>query len=219
MELWPAGPRRDIAHEALVAHILVLEARILELEAASRAVICLPDEGYAMREIQRESIIQALIKVDWVQKDAAALLHMTARVMNHRIKVLKITARDRHDWQRGMLGQLRTRPPIVPAVVPPAIVTPLAVIVPMAEPEPAGPEVAGPRSPYYLYDADGALLAVRSPSNDRSHRQRQEEQVVLMLEALKPYPERHRTKDLVAHLAERDARLLRRRRSRGVYTD
>lgn len=195
MELWPAGPRRDIAHELLEARILVLEARIRELEAASRAVLVLPDTGFAMKDLEREAILQALDKVNWYQTDAARLLHLTTRVFNYRIKMLKIT-RPGGRWNRGKT--LRE----------PLIAVPAAVIVPFVSTE---PETAGLRSPYYLYDADGAMLAVRSPSNDRQHRKRQEEQVVLMLDALEDFPERHRTKDLVAHLAARDARLRRMR--------
>ena len=43
--------------------------------------LVLPGEG---------TVVEALMMADWVQKDAAELLSITPRVMNYKIKALKI---------------------------------------------------------------------------------------------------------------------------------
>jgi DNA-binding NtrC family response regulator len=50
-----------------------------------RPVVCIPPTGIALEEIERQALIQALQMCNWVQKDAAELLCISPRVMNHKI--------------------------------------------------------------------------------------------------------------------------------------
>jgi DNA-binding NtrC family response regulator len=50
------------------------------------ALITLPPEGISLDQVERELLIQALERTNWVQKDAAHLLRITPRVMNYKIK-------------------------------------------------------------------------------------------------------------------------------------
>ena len=54
-------------------------------------VVRLPAGGIALEDLEREAILQALEKSDWVQKQAAALLHISVDRMNARVKKFKIT--------------------------------------------------------------------------------------------------------------------------------
>ncbi len=51
----------------------------------------IPDEGISLEEVEQQLIIQALNRTDWVQKDAAAMLNLTSRVLNYKIKRFGIT--------------------------------------------------------------------------------------------------------------------------------
>lgn len=51
-----------------------------------RGVVRLPPEGYPLDWIERDAITQALELSGWVQKDAAALLGISGRVINYKIK-------------------------------------------------------------------------------------------------------------------------------------
>jgi DNA-binding NtrC family response regulator len=48
----------------------------------------LPDAGISLAEAERQLIEQALIRCGWVQRRAAALLGISSRVMNYKIKML-----------------------------------------------------------------------------------------------------------------------------------
>lgn len=49
-------------------------------------VVKLPPRGISLKEIERQAIVQALQRTNWVQKEAAALLDITPRVMNYKLK-------------------------------------------------------------------------------------------------------------------------------------
>ncbi len=72
------------------AHTLPAPDAALELR--------LPAGGVDYREVERELIIQALERSDWVQKDAARLLRMSRRKLNYRIQRLGIT---HPGWRRN----------------------------------------------------------------------------------------------------------------------
>jgi two-component system response regulator AtoC len=56
----------------------------------SNPVVKIPPTGIALEEIERQSIVEALKMSNWVQKDAAELLAISPRVMNYKIKTLRI---------------------------------------------------------------------------------------------------------------------------------
>jgi DNA-binding NtrC family response regulator len=65
-------------------------------ERTDRApVLRLPPRGIPLEEIERQALIEALRMSNWVQKDAAELLAISPRVMNYKIKTLRI------DFPRG----------------------------------------------------------------------------------------------------------------------
>jgi DNA-binding NtrC family response regulator len=53
-------------------------------------VVKLPPTGIALEEIERQALTEALKMSNWVQKDAAELLHISPRVINYKIKTLGI---------------------------------------------------------------------------------------------------------------------------------
>ncbi len=87
-----------IERAALLADSRFIEADDLRLGEASSsadgsggtAVVKLPPTGIALEEIERQALVEALRMSNWVQKDAAELLHISPRVMNYKIKVLNI---------------------------------------------------------------------------------------------------------------------------------
>jgi len=54
------------------------------------AVVKLPPAGMPLEEIERQALVEALRMSNWVQKDAAELLHISPRVINYKIKTLRI---------------------------------------------------------------------------------------------------------------------------------
>ena len=53
-------------------------------------VVKLPPSGIPLEDIERQALVEALKMSNWVQKDAAELLHISPRVMNYKIKTLNI---------------------------------------------------------------------------------------------------------------------------------
>jgi DNA-binding NtrC family response regulator len=53
-------------------------------------LVRIPPSGIALEEIERHALVEALKMSNWVQKDAAELLSISARVMNYKIKTLGI---------------------------------------------------------------------------------------------------------------------------------
>ena len=57
-------------------------------EASS--LVKIPPAGVPLEEIERCALMEALKMSNWVQKDAAELLGISPRVMNYKIKTLRI---------------------------------------------------------------------------------------------------------------------------------
>jgi transcriptional regulator with GAF, ATPase, and Fis domain len=57
---------------------------------AALSIVKLPPTGVPLEDIERMSIVEALKMSNWIQKDAAELLAISPRVMNYKIKALKI---------------------------------------------------------------------------------------------------------------------------------
>jgi two-component system response regulator HydG len=55
------------------------------------SVVRLPPNGVALKDIEREALLQALQRTNWVQKDAAVHLDITPRVMHYKLKTHGIT--------------------------------------------------------------------------------------------------------------------------------
>ncbi|HSK10918.1 MAG TPA: sigma-54 dependent transcriptional regulator [Vicinamibacterales bacterium] len=53
-------------------------------------IVRIPPSGIPLDEIERRALIEALKMSNWVQKDAAELLSISPRVINYKIKTLKI---------------------------------------------------------------------------------------------------------------------------------
>ncbi|MBN1836624.1 MAG: sigma-54-dependent Fis family transcriptional regulator [Spirochaetales bacterium] len=62
-----------------------------DAEADAARAITLPPGGIRLEDAERGLIVQALERCDWVQKDAAALLGVSSRVLNYKIKHFGIT--------------------------------------------------------------------------------------------------------------------------------
>jgi len=60
------------------------------VESAGPSIVRIPPAGIPLEEIERRALIEALKMSNWVQKDAAELLSISPRVINYKIKMLKI---------------------------------------------------------------------------------------------------------------------------------
>ena len=73
----------------------------------SSLIIYLPEGGMPLDRIEAAVLVEALKMSNWVQKDAAELLSISPRVMNHKIKTLGIELPvdhphvRRYAWRRG----------------------------------------------------------------------------------------------------------------------
>lgn len=98
---WP-GNLREL--ESTIAHGVCREAEEVMClsslglgERRSRAgetedrVVRLPPGGVSLKNIEREALIQALKRSNWVQKDAAAQLDISPRVMHYKLRTHGIT--------------------------------------------------------------------------------------------------------------------------------
>jgi DNA-binding NtrC family response regulator len=54
-------------------------------------IVRLPPNGVSLKAIEREALLQALQRTYWVQKDAAAHLDISPRVMHYKLKTHGIT--------------------------------------------------------------------------------------------------------------------------------
>jgi transcriptional regulator with GAF, ATPase, and Fis domain len=99
---WPGNIRE--LQNALERAVLLTEDRVItaddlrlgEVSAFSSdpdagRVVRVPPAGVALEEIERQALIESLKMCNWVQKDAAELLHVSPRVINYKIKTLGIT--------------------------------------------------------------------------------------------------------------------------------
>ena len=99
---WPGNIRElenAIERAALLAEQPVIRADDLRLGDSGHAssgakdaqsVVKIPPTGIALEDIERQALGEALRMANWVQKDAAELLHISPRVMNYKIKTLGI---------------------------------------------------------------------------------------------------------------------------------
>ena len=99
---WPGNIRElenAIERAALLAEAAMITASDLRLgdfspampgSKDSQTVVKIPPTGIALEDIERQAITEALKMANWVQKDAAELLHISPRVMNYKIKTLNI---------------------------------------------------------------------------------------------------------------------------------
>ena len=98
---WP-GNLREL--ESTIAHgVAQEEDEVMQLSSVSLAgrrsstgesedrIVRLPPNGVSLKAIEREALLQALQRTSWVQKDAAAHLDISPRVMHYKLKTHGIT--------------------------------------------------------------------------------------------------------------------------------
>jgi len=97
---WPGNVRelRNVLERlVLVGKGGTITARDLEAlglgapDAAQEELVRMPEEGISLESLEQAAILQALRRTDWVQKDAAELLHISVDRMNARIRKYGIT--------------------------------------------------------------------------------------------------------------------------------
>jgi DNA-binding NtrC family response regulator len=98
---WPGNLRElesTIAHavsqeagEAMCLSSLGLGERRSSAGESEDRIVRLPSSGISLKAIEREALIQALQRTNWVQKDAAAHLDITPRVIHYKLKTHGIT--------------------------------------------------------------------------------------------------------------------------------
>jgi DNA-binding NtrC family response regulator len=98
---WPGNLRElesTIAHGVIHEDDEVMQLRSLNLEGqrfgsgeSEHDIVRLPPTGVSLRAIEREALIQALQRTSWVQKNAAAHLDISPRVMHYKLKTHGIT--------------------------------------------------------------------------------------------------------------------------------
>jgi len=71
-------------------------------DPSSMPAVRVPPSGIALDEIERQAIREALKMCNWIQKDAADLLHISPRVINDKIKSLGI---EMPKGRRPMMGR------------------------------------------------------------------------------------------------------------------
>jgi DNA-binding NtrC family response regulator len=98
---WPGNLRElesTIAHgvtqeedEVMRLGSLGLGERRSSAGKAEDRIVRLPPNGVSLKAIEREALLQALQRTNWVQKDAAAHLDISPRVMHYKLKTHSIT--------------------------------------------------------------------------------------------------------------------------------
>ena len=79
-------------------------------QAEAAPVVRIPPTGIPLEDIERQAVIEALNMSSWTQKDAAELLAISPRVMNYKIKTLKI---DLPRSRRPQVAEASERRPLV----------------------------------------------------------------------------------------------------------
>jgi DNA-binding NtrC family response regulator len=99
---WPGNVRElenTIERAVLMAEGDEIDARELNLPdlevvqagGSNGGGLSLPPEGIRLEDLERQVVMQALKMHDWVQKDAARFLGISARVMNYKVQKYQIT--------------------------------------------------------------------------------------------------------------------------------
>ncbi len=96
---WPGNIRElenTIERAVLMAECDEITSEDLSLpfkpeRRASAGVVRIPPDGLQWDDMEKELILQALSMRGWVQKEAAALLGLSTRVLNYKIKQFGIT--------------------------------------------------------------------------------------------------------------------------------
>ena len=97
---WPGNIRElenTIERAVLMAKVDVITPEDLRIpmnmnfEEWDYNSIKIPPSGIKLEELERKLLLQALKMTDWVKKDAAKLLGISERVLNHKIKRFKIS--------------------------------------------------------------------------------------------------------------------------------
>jgi DNA-binding NtrC family response regulator len=99
--MWPGNIRElenTIERAVLMAESGEIDGRDLNLPSSdellgggSTGTLALPPEGIKLEDLERQAVLEALRLHDWVQKDAARFLGISARVMNYKVQKYSIT--------------------------------------------------------------------------------------------------------------------------------
>jgi DNA-binding NtrC family response regulator len=92
-------------HALIHADDLRLGETVTNSPRDAASIVKIPPTGIALEEIERIALVEALKMSNWVQKDAAALLAISPRVMNYKIKTLGI------DFPKGRRAALQLYDP------------------------------------------------------------------------------------------------------------
>ncbi len=98
---WPGNMRElemAVARSVLLAAGEVIDLsglgigeRHSALAKGEERAVKLPPRGISLKEIERQTLLQALEQAKWVQKAAAVLLDISPRVMNYKLQAHGIT--------------------------------------------------------------------------------------------------------------------------------
>ncbi|MCX6538871.1 MAG: sigma-54 dependent transcriptional regulator [Acidobacteria bacterium] len=98
---WPGNIRE--LENAIERAVLLTEGPVLTVEdlrlgetiavgghPGATPLVRIPPTGVALEDIERQAITEALRMCNWIQRDAGDLLHVSARVINYKMKTLGI---------------------------------------------------------------------------------------------------------------------------------
>jgi transcriptional regulator of acetoin/glycerol metabolism len=63
-----------------------LRAAAGAVAGAGGGIVTLPEEGYSLEALEREAVLQALVRNDWNQSRAAAFLRIPRHVLLYRME-------------------------------------------------------------------------------------------------------------------------------------